>query len=521
MIRRASRKIGCFILAVLLLTGLAAGCRLDETPTFPALETTKSVKPDPGGETLPKNPEATAPAQLKAALPISQAGLDAARLLFLAKQSGLLNLEPGQTIGLQVQIDDLRQFDDGSTIDLLPVPISTGATVDQIRIWKNADDLPDIIYTLSAADLAGLLPVRNLEQEMYNQPLLSAGHVNIPALASVSLQGSLIGIPWLASTPILVINQQVADKLKLVIPDENWTWDSWLDFFKAAQVALAEAELLASPEILAEFAEDQTALEARLSGALFVMNDPTSILCFLPAAFDAKAAWAAWNGEAFALDHPAFRQAVAWLREGHIADGTVLQLSDEQRQLVFSGQDPDQSGRTLMWLTDSAVFAEQRQNLPPNLLIRLLPSAFSQQEDKGNRQSAPLFLTGRALVVNKQSKAPQMAAQLASFIALDVDALLMQSRFSSDTGQMPLVYHSEAWQALIQNPFSQGLLADFSNRLPDACFSSQQTTANWFKAMQEMFSAFGLSLLGTADDNEIDRVIDAMETTSVAILKGG
>jgi len=64
-------------------------------------------------------------------------------------------------------------------------------------------------------------------------------------------------------------------------------------------------------------------------------------------------------------------------------------------------------------------------------------------------------------------------------------------------------------------------LADFSNRLPDACFSSQQTTANWFKAMQEMFSAFGLSLLGTADDNEIDRVIDAMETTSVAILKGG
>ena len=50
---------------------------------------------------------------------------------------------------------------------------------------------------------------------------------------------------------------------------------------------------------------------------------------------DAKADWAAWNGEAFALDHPAFRQAVAWLREGHIADGTVLQLSDEQRQLVF------------------------------------------------------------------------------------------------------------------------------------------------------------------------------------------
>ncbi|NLM14564.1 MAG: hypothetical protein GX218_01730, partial [Clostridiaceae bacterium] len=289
MIRRASRKVGCFILAVLLLTGLAAGCRLDETPTFPALETTKSVKPDPGGETLPKNPEATESANLKAALPISQAGLDAVRLLFLAKQSGLLNLEPGQTIGLQVQIDDLRQFDDGSTIDLLPVPISTGATVDQIRIWKNADDLPDIIYTLSAADLAGLLPVRNLEQEMYNQPLLSAGHVNMPALASVSLQGSLIGIPWLASTPILVINQQVADKLKLVIPDENWTWDSWLDFFKAAQVALAEAELLASPEILAEFAEDQTALEARLSGALFVMNDPTSILCFLPAAFDAKA----------------------------------------------------------------------------------------------------------------------------------------------------------------------------------------------------------------------------------------
>ena len=409
MQHKVGLKTGCLILSVFMLTGMLASCGFDDRPSFPSLETTTSQQTVPGQTTQPGSGIPGDTSVLVAALPLDNETLDAVRLMFLAKKSGLLNLEPGQYIGLQVMIDDLRQFDNGMAVELISVPLSTGATADLVRIWQNSGSTPDIIYTRSVADSIGFDAALNLDPLLYDNPLFSAGHIIMPGLENMRHNGVIYGVPWLASVPVVGINRSLAVSLGLSIPTDDWTWSEWLTFFNSAQSAIMDASTSADPESLNALGEDPEALDELLTRAVFVMDNPASLLTFLPGGFRQPSGWAMWDGQAFHYDDPIFIEAVRWLRDATTGSSTALHLDDAQLQTAFSGQDPVRSGRSLMWLTDSSAAADLMNGSTMDVVFRQLPAGYIS--DEKINPAAPVYLSAGSLVVNSKSDHPKLAAE--------------------------------------------------------------------------------------------------------------
>jgi hypothetical protein len=164
------------VLMLILGGGWLLACKSQGTANFPTLATSVPTVTN----SQPSGTEQTVPAttrQLTVALPLSQDALKAVRLLFLAKESGLLKQEPGQYIGQQLQIEDLQQFDSDLKIKLESVPLFTGATLMEISVWQASALLPDIIYCQDIAGSLGLDQVLPLDDLLYDNKLLSATHI--------------------------------------------------------------------------------------------------------------------------------------------------------------------------------------------------------------------------------------------------------------------------------------------------------------------------------------------------------
>jgi ABC-type glycerol-3-phosphate transport system substrate-binding protein len=510
------RRLCCFLLACLLAAGLLTACELADATGFPLLET--SVTGDSSTtQASVTQPNGTSSDRLKVALPCGRDTLEAVRLLYLAKKSGLLNQEPGQYIGQQIDLEDLLQFDDKMAIDLVTVSATTGATAEEVSIWRAAGTMPDIVYCLSAASTIGLAKTLDLNNLLYDNQLLSAGHVYSPALENCRAGQVLYGIPYLASTPVIYINQALLTQLGLVIPAKNWTWPDWLAFAAQAQQAIDAAGLGATPAILAGLKDNPEKLNAQLAKSVFVMDNPADLLAWLPASFNKNAGWAMWNGGGLQFGQTAFLDATHWLQGFSGAGNSMLHLDAAQRLTALGALDAVQSGRVLLWPGDSADLGVWRQTgLTVN--VCLMPSGMPPKGGENSTNAANLPATGnipikvRSLIVSQSCINPALASDFAAFFALDADALLMQSRYQVFEGLLPLVRDAVVWNAIVGPQAQRSQLLSLMDKLPDAYYSGQQLQAGWDKAIKASLGMYGPQILLATRQQEktlLDKMIQA------------
>ncbi|HAL74656.1 MAG TPA: hypothetical protein DCM45_06165 [Clostridiales bacterium] len=509
-------KIGLFraaaiIVSLLMCLSLLASCAGGIGQEFPPLTTTSpdntGLEPTTGTGSETSEPEL----QLTVAMPLDQEGLEALRLLFLARQSGPIKQEPGQYIGLQVLPDDLRQFDNGMTLTLLPVPAATGASTEQIELWRGSGSLPDIIYSRSAAEMVGLADCLDLTGFLYSNELLNANRISIPALENCRKGQQLFSIPYLASFPVIYLNDSLMMQLQLNMPARDWNWQEWRAFADQAQQAITLAGLAATPETISSLANDEEALNELLIKAIFVTDDLSSLMPWLPAAFDPSAGWAMWDGQQFDFESEALDNAVQWLSEDYLLGHSTLHLDENQRLKAFNAIDAIRSGRVLMWAGDSADIDSWRQ---AGLQVKACLMPIGLEEANGR-----LPISVRSLSVNTNSHLPELAASLAAFIALDADALLLQSRYKLYSGLSPLINDPMVQQTLLAGQADWSWLLQFTNQLMNASCSGQQVNQGWDRAVAASLGDYGPALLQAADRKERLTVIKDMIKAAQLILQ--
>ncbi|MEA4890273.1 MAG: extracellular solute-binding protein [Clostridiaceae bacterium] len=524
-VRRALALTGC--LCIFSLSSLSA-CNLNWQNEYPILETQSAPSNDGGNE--PQNTtEAGISGEdvtLSLAVPFGQDAAEALRLLFLARQSGLLTQESGQYIGQQLQIDDLQQFDGPLHFQLEAVSADTGASADQVSVWRAAGTLPDLIYTENAAASIGLDRLLDLNDLLYDQSLLSATHIYPAALDCVRRGQILYGVPYLASVPLVYYNEALLTQYQIPTPGINWTWPEWLSTIQAMQQAVSKASRGATPADLAAVIDQPDIQAALLQQAIFMMESPVDFLPFLPASLSANAGWSMWNGYDFSLADPAFHTAIDWLRQQAAAGYSWLHLSAEQQQTALSNMNARLQNRIVFWVGDSTDLAYWHQQTGLSVSESLIPAgplqvSAEQQPSAGTEsilnKRTPIQV--RSLVVSKTTRYPRLAARLAAFFALDVDALLLQSRFQLYEGLFPLVQEPAAWTAMVERQPYGHVLAAVQANLPYAYCSGQQVVSVWQSVMQSAIVKQGEIYMTTADEQALPQILQNILSEAQAIMQ--
>ena len=504
------------VLAVLLLlpTSRLSACKFNQEQRFPTLNTTLPIETsDNQGST-----ETTSDKEQKTltvALPIGDDALKALRLLFLARQSGLLNQEPGQYIGQSIQLSDLQQFEGPLTINLINVSQDTGVTKDQIADWQAAGNMPDIIYCLNAATSPGLSQALDLNDYLFASPLLTAEHIYPSALKSSHAGKILYGIPYLASVPLIYLNQSLLGQYQMLAPSISWTWQNWLEYSSLLQTRISEAGYGATPDILANLAIDPVSLNDQLKKSIYVFDNPASLLQFLPASLNPNLGWATWNDQQFAFQDDSFLDAANWLNQYTQAGMTPLHLDNAQQLAAFSGADAIQSSRVCMWLGNSSELAAWHQQTRIKISESLVPCspaeiAAGESATPDSQLNLRMPLQVRSLIVNKTTDEPELAAEFAAFLALDADSLLIQSRYQLYEGFVPVVKEDVIWEAMVERQLYGRLLQDLQAKMPYAYCSNQQLSPNWNRVLNSAIGFYGKELMTAADASEIDSIMEQL-----------
>ncbi len=507
--RRPMHLLTLLAVFLVILSPLVA-CKQSSEIEFPTLGTSETTKTgnNQGSETSPTNSDI--PQTLTVAMPIGQDALNALRLLFLAKRSGLISQEPGQYIGQEIQLADLQQFDSPLTINLEPVSVSTGATKEQIAVWRAASAMPDIIYSLDAATTIGLDQAANLNELLVDNSLLSATHL-YPSILESSRQGLVLsGIPYLASVPLIYINQTLLNQFQMDPPSLNWTWQAWYDYSVQLQDKINISGYGATPEILGNLSDDPASLSSQLQKSIYVSENSADLLAFLPASLKLSAGWAMWDGQNFRFDDLSFQKAYLWLNQYTQQGLTPLHLDLIQKQTAFSSQNARQSGRIAMWSGDSADLAYWHQQNAFQVTESFIPCSpvemtGTNQDSSTAPQSAESLLSMRnpveirSLLISKTCPEISLAAELAAFIALDADSLLLQSRYQLFEGFIPLIDDQIVWDALVDRQLYGRRLKAIKAKLPYAYCSGQFLTFQWEKIIKKTIGDFGQPLMTTAD----------------------
>ena len=123
-----------------------------------------------------------------------------------------------------------------------------------------------------------------------------------------------------------------------------------------------------------------------------------------------------------------------------------------------------------------------------------------QEEDEGAVYRMPFAI--RILAVSRTTQWPEESARLAAFLALDTDSLLLQSRFDTYEGLVPLVREPFVWQTMLDRQVNGALLLQAFACLPNGYAGGQQLVPAWDEVVREAFGDVGSQYLTEAEADE-------------------
>jgi ABC-type glycerol-3-phosphate transport system substrate-binding protein len=135
----------------------------------------------------------------------------------------------------------------------------------------------------------------------------------------------------------------------------------------------------------------------------------------------------------------------------------------------------------------------------------------AENKDKG----AALPLTVYPLAITASCTNPQLAADFASFIALDTDAILLTVRLEGADGMLPVVTNDAVWVAMVEKQTFGGNLMLLKSKMNDAYFDPVTNNDLAGRKIQTMLSDYKASLIDETVD--LDTLIHSLSTAGLMI----
>ena len=515
------RPAGAVYLILLILIAGLPGC-IGPQMTFHDLVVEPAVTPQPSS-TAPR-PTESSPTETRSeedlvyltlAVPFTDQTTQALRLLFLAREAGLQLDLSAPRLGDHVELDDLLQFEGPLALNTFTVPAAVGVSAEQVRAWRASATMPDLLYCSSAAALPDKSQLLPLNDWLYDNMLLSPELLYPQMLAALSNGQTLYSVPFLASTPLLCHHAGLLEQLNARVPPADLSWTSWAQWLDETQQLLIRQQLSIAPAELTTLGDDPQIRQSYLEKAIVLNSQLAAYLPFIAPAASSTLNWGMWQENSFALDHPEFRSSAAWLRELAQSGYGTEHLTETDLLGAF------QEDRLISRLMDSASLDEWDNREPFAASFSLMPYAEEKEMlAKGlSMKRVPLHI--RSLYVSRETENPELSVKLATFIAMDPDSLLMQSRFQQYKGLIPLIRDDAVWAALVAPQTHGALLIALRERLPYAYTGGQQTVRNWDAIIQEALVQAGSRYLTAAEVDLEDALRSISSTAAVLLHEGG
>lgn len=430
--RSFSKRAGKIISLVLSFSILSClfltSCKKvrSEFPTIPTSDTSETTE-QKGSESIPDSKTM----ELTVASPLSYETVSYLAKLYVAKSSGLLG------DGVTGETVDLSYL---SSIDL-PFVLSvydtseTGCNADTLKQWRASGDMPDIFLTDSFDQVVseGLaLPITKYLSEI---SLLSSDRIYMGLLSSFFTSGEQYGIPYQTSAAVLYCDMEVMNMADIATVSFKQSRTSLLDLLSKLN------ELNAS---------ERTVLPFYLAG---------NLLPYLPSAMFNHSYLSASTEEDRA--DQAYRDSLSYL-DSIIGTGFSYEsMTDEETEAFFSGLSPLLSRKVGIWAGTTSEISIYDNYMPNTLCLMQIPGI---TEDE---YTSPLLIS-YPLCISSSCESPKEASELACFMALDEDALLLAARLSPKEGYMPSISSPTVWKNVVLTQKYGYYLEQFHERMDQA-----------------------------------------------------
>ncbi len=472
---RRTRLI-CLIFACFSLVGcsLPAQSNYPEVPAQSSLlESSSGSLPQPdlsGSDDLGADSDATI--TLRVAGSWSAEQLDLLGRYYELTLNQVSTLAHEDSRGNHISLDYLSAYE--SDLHLVAVPLAQALwlTDEQARAWTAAGDWPDLVLTdhYSAIQANQLL---DLTPYLMDDKRLSADKVS-PALlsASQSPQG-LLYLPWRISVPVLLFDPQAVPESAPVEFDQVPSWQEFVEHCHRLGPSTENRLVLANPEFL---------------------------LPVLPLGQDTQTGWTGWDGSRFDFTSRDFTSTATALRH-LVEDGAT-------------GVDAAVSYPDYQLATQAMLGANQvaYQAMDSSQLVTLSAGRSAVQVIPLPRTvdgTYPYPVNIKALSVSKSTGQPELASQVAAFLAADPDALYLQNRLKPQPGLFPIIRDRDVWAAFLsQVPGRTGSLDQLPDLMERPAPGGSFTSAAWPALYQELAGPSAYRLL---TESEIDPVIQSLQ----------
>lgn len=464
-------------MAVVSFVANISACSVSKSP-FPLIPQTTS---DSNSVTSQSSESAPTDSYLypiiKIAAPVSEETVYYLGKLYDAKKSGLLG--EGVT-GLNVSLEFLDTMEPSFGVNVYTTS-STGASVASYNTWEQSGTVPDIILSDSLSQLAEedkIIPLNNL---LADNQLLLPSNIYINYFNYLVINNEQYGIPYSSSVEVIFVNNEVLSATG--IPQMAFEVD--LDTIINVSEAVA---LLNTEDTLPE-------------NRVLPFYQVRELIPFLPSSYDASSGYLMFSGSTPDFKKESFEKSILFLRDylskGYSVDG----MSEEEILESFGTLDPILAKRVAMWVGNSEEISRWANYMPYTLSIVQIPSLTPGEY-------SPSAITVYPLCISKQSENPELAADFASFIALDEDAVLLRLRLEKEEGFIPVIRSSEVWDYAFSELKFGSSLAKLRDQIGNVYFSPAISDNVTFVMTESLLSQYSDKLLDY--DLDLDELLNEL-----------
>ena len=353
--------------------------------------------------------------------------------LYVAKEQNLLG--EGVT-GETVDLAYLDSIDLPFVLRVLDTS-ENGCDTDTLREWKNGGDMPDIFLTNTfdrAVAEGFVLPISDY---VAGNRLLSADRIYTQQISLFYSKGKQYGIPYQVSAAVLFCDMEVLRQAEIT----------------AVPFQLGSVELNTMLEKLAELnVEERTVLP---------FYQVSTMLPYLPCSLF-RSPYLSASSEEDRKD-TAYREALvfadAMIRSGYAYES----MTTEEKDQFWNGLSPLLSRKVGIWAGTTDEIPVYDNYMPNTLCLMQMPVT-------NDEETASPLLCCYPLCVSSTCQNPELACNLASFIALVEDALLLTARLTSREGYLPCITSPVVWKAFTGKQKYGAYLSQFQEMMNQAIY---------------------------------------------------
>lgn len=402
--RSIFKKLSVSLLLVsLVLTVFGCSSKDSEFPSIepPITSVSNSIVEETETDSVTEN------YKLTVALPYSEETVNYLFKLYYAKLNGMLS---DDETGSSISLDFLDSISTPYSIEVIYVP-DKGTSASSISSF--GDSAPDIFLTneLDVCVSNGLC--RSLNDYCSVNPLFDADNVYYDPMMACVYSENLYAVPHYLSIPLIYGNSDFVSE-----SDRS-------DF----KISLNDLHRIITNTHDANGEE------------VVCINSAVSLIPYISSAFDENSANASYMLYELYNSNPELAEACFDDTYEFVLDlyqnGYSLDKNDD-------GSLPVISRNAALWIADSSEISYYSEYYPNRLFIMQMPSEL-------DANTTIPYVSVYPLCVSKYSLVPQLAADFASFISLDSDAILLLNRLEGKSGFLPVVSNSVVWDAYISN----------------------------------------------------------------------